>query len=70
MEKEFRSVSSQNLGLEAPKENEADEDTDTSEADDEQFALYTELLYNQARLIAGLPLDDVVAFTKNISKLM
>ncbi|MEA4807478.1 molecular chaperone HtpG [Acetobacterium wieringae] len=40
------------------------------EADDEQFALYTELLYNQARLIAGLPLDDVVAFTKNISKLM
>ncbi|MEL7660015.1 molecular chaperone HtpG [Acetobacterium wieringae] len=40
------------------------------ETDDAQFALYTELLYNQARLIAGLPLDDVVAFTKNISKLM
>lgn len=148
-EKEFRSVSSQNLGLEAPEENAADEAADTSEtdekllakmkdligdevvkvkttahlkddvaylstegdlsiememtlntmpqggdvkakkvleinknhpvyeklrsfyeADEEQFALYTELLYNQARLIAGLPLDDVVAFTKNISKLM
>ena len=148
-EKEFRSVSSQNLGLEAPEENAADEAADTSEtdekllakmkdligdevvkvkttahlkddvaylstegdlsiememtlntmpqggdvkakkvleinknhpvyeklktfyeADDDQFALYTELLYNQARLIAGLPLDDVVAFTKNISKLM
>ncbi|MDD3305503.1 MAG: molecular chaperone HtpG [Acetobacterium sp.] len=149
MEKEFRSVSSQNLGLEAPEENETDEATETSEtdekllakmkdligdevvkvkttahlkddvaylstegdlsiememtlntmpqggdvkakkvleinknhpvyeklrsfyeADEDQFALYTELLYNQARLIAGLPLDDVVAFTKNISKLM
>ncbi len=149
LDKEFRSVSSQNLGLEAPEDNQTDEDTETSEADekllekmkdligdevvkvkttahlkddvaylstegdlsiememtlntmpqggdvkakkvleinknhpvyqklqtyfeadDEQFALYTELLYNQARLIAGLPLDDVVAFTKNISKLM
>lgn len=148
-DKEFRSVSSQNLGLEAPEENQADDDTKTSEVDekllakmkdligdevvkvkttahlkddvaylstegdlsiememtlntmpqggdvkakkvleinknhpvyeklksyyevdDDQFALYTELLYNQARLIAGLPLDDVVAFTKNISKLM
>ena len=148
-EKEFRSVSSQNLGLEAPEENAADEAAETSEtdekllakmkdligdevvkvkttahlkddvaylstegdlsiememtlntmpqggdvkakkvleinknhpvyeklrsfyeADEEQFALYTELLYNQARLIAGLPLDDVVAFAKNISKLM
>ncbi|MBC3898434.1 molecular chaperone HtpG [Acetobacterium malicum] len=149
MDKEFRSVSSQNLGLEAPEENETDEAAETSEtdekllakmkdligdevvkvkttahlkddvaylstegdlsiememtlntmpqggdvkakkvleinknhpvyeklrsfyeADEDQFALYTELLYNQARLIAGLPLDDVVAFTKNISKLM
>ncbi|MBI4856783.1 MAG: molecular chaperone HtpG [Acetobacterium woodii] len=148
-EKEFRSVSSQNLGLEAPEEDEKDDTGETSEvdekllekmkeligdevvkvkttahlkddvaylstegdlsiememtlntmpqggdvkakkvleinknhpvyeklrtfyeSDDEQFALYTELLYNQARLIAGLPLDDVVAFTKNISKLM
>lgn len=148
-DKEFRSVSSQNLGLEAPEENQVDDDTKTSEVDekllakmkdligdevvkvkttahlkddvaylstegdlsiememtlntmpqggdvkakkvleinknhpvyeklksyyevdDDQFALYTELLYNQARLIAGLPLDDVVAFTKNISKLM
>nr|WP_320025702.1 molecular chaperone HtpG [uncultured Acetobacterium sp.] len=148
-EKEFRSVSSQNLGLEAPEEDEKDDPGETSEvdekllekmkeligdevvkvkttahlkedvaylstegdlsiememtlntmpqggdvkakkvleinknhpvyeklrtyyeSDDEQFALYTEVIYNQARLIAGLPLDDVVAFTKNISKLM
>ena len=148
-EKEFRSVSSQNLGLEAPEEDENDDTGETSEVDEkllekmkeligdevvkvkttahlkddvaylstegdlsiememtlnsmpqggdvkakkvleinknhpvyeklrtyyesdqDQFALYTELLYNQARLIAGLPLEDVVAFTKNISKLM
>ncbi|KNZ40936.1 molecular chaperone HtpG [Acetobacterium bakii] len=41
-----------------------------SENDDAQLKTYTELLYNQARLIAGLPIDDVVTFTQNISKLM
>lgn len=40
------------------------------DVDEEQFKLYTQLLYNQARLIAGLPIKDVVAFTQNISKLM
>ncbi|MGV8907231.1 MAG: molecular chaperone HtpG [Acetobacterium sp.] len=40
------------------------------EKDQDQLKLYTELLYNQARLIAGLPIDDVVTFTQNISKLM
>ncbi|MBC3797867.1 molecular chaperone HtpG [Acetobacterium tundrae] len=40
------------------------------EKDEEQLKLYTELLYNQARLIAGLPVDDIVLFTQNISKLM
>jgi len=40
------------------------------EKDEDQLKLYTELLYNQARLIAGLPIDDVVTFTQNISKLM
>lgn len=38
--------------------------------DQEQFKLYTQVLYNQARLIAGLPIEDVVSFTQNISKLM
>ncbi|WKY48058.1 molecular chaperone HtpG [Eubacteriaceae bacterium ES3] len=38
--------------------------------DEEQFKLYTQVLYDQARLIAGLPIEDVVAFTQNISKLM
>ncbi|MBC3887230.1 molecular chaperone HtpG [Acetobacterium paludosum] len=40
------------------------------EKDEDQLKLYTELLYNQARLIAGLPVDDIVLFTQNISKLM
>lgn len=40
------------------------------EKDEEQLELYTHLLYNQARLIAGLPIDDVISFTQNISKLM
>lgn len=37
---------------------------------DEQLKLYTQLLYQQARLIAGLPLDDPMTFSKDISKLM
>ncbi len=40
------------------------------EKDEELFTLYTQLLYNQARLIAGLQIEDVVSFTQNISKLM
>ena len=34
------------------------------------LSLYTNLLYQQARIIAGLPLDDPITFAKNISKLM
>ena len=43
---------------------------DFYEKDEELFTLYTHLLYNQARLIAGLQIEDVVTFTQNISKLM
>lgn len=38
--------------------------------DPEKFALYTELLYDQARLIEGLPLEDPVDFANRIAKLM
>lgn len=38
--------------------------------DKEKFKLYTELLYNQALLIEGLPLEDPVEFTNNICKIM
>ena len=42
----------------------------SSESDKEQFKLYTRLLYNQALLIEGLPLEDPVEFSNNICKLM
>lgn len=43
----------------------------TAESEDaEKFALYTELLYDQARLIEGLPLEDPVDFANKIAKLM
>ncbi|KYG34103.1 molecular chaperone HtpG [Alkalihalobacillus trypoxylicola] len=40
------------------------------EKDKEKFALYTNLLYNQALLIEGLPLQDPVAFTNDMCKVM
>lgn len=38
--------------------------------DREKFNLFTGLLYNQALLIEGLPLEDPVEFTNNICKIM
>lgn len=38
--------------------------------DQKKVTLYTSLLYNQARLIEGLPIQDPVAFSKNICELM
>ena len=43
---------------------------DSFENDKETFKLYTNLLYNQALLIEGLPIEDPVEFTNNIWKLM
>ncbi|MFP7470363.1 molecular chaperone HtpG [Niallia taxi] len=40
------------------------------EADKEKLSLYTNLLYNQALLIEGLPIEDPVDFTNNICKIM
>ena len=37
---------------------------------EEELALYTKLLYQQARLIAGLPVEDPTNFARSISKLM
>jgi molecular chaperone HtpG len=39
-------------------------------ADQEKFGLYTSLLYNQALLIEGLPIQDPVEFTNGICKVM
>jgi molecular chaperone HtpG len=38
--------------------------------DEEKLALYTQLLYSQALLIEGLPIEDPVEFTNNICKVM
>ncbi|QWU17055.1 molecular chaperone HtpG [Paenibacillus sophorae] len=40
------------------------------EKDTEKLALYTNLLYNQALLIEGLPVGDPVEFTNDICKIM
>ena len=40
------------------------------ETDEEKLALYTNLLYNQAVLIEGLPIGDPVEFTNDICKVM
>jgi molecular chaperone HtpG len=40
------------------------------ENDKEKLALYTNLLYNQALLIEGLPIQDPVEFTNDICKIM
>lgn len=40
------------------------------EKDEEKFSLYTKLLFNQALLIEGLPLEDPVEFTNDICKVM
>ncbi|MFZ7133625.1 MAG: molecular chaperone HtpG [Eubacteriales bacterium] len=43
---------------------------DAFEKDKEKLALYTHLLYNQALLIEGLPINDPIAFTNDICKIM
>lgn len=40
------------------------------ENDKDKLGLYTSLLYNQALLIEGLPIEDPVEFTNNICKVM
>lgn len=43
---------------------------DAKDNDKEKLELYTNLLYNQALLIEGLPISDPVEFTNNICKIM
>jgi molecular chaperone HtpG len=42
----------------------------TLQADQDKLKLYTNLLYNQALLIEGLPIADPVEFTNDICKIM
>lgn len=43
---------------------------DAFEKDKDKSALYTNLLYSQALLIEGLPIEDPIEFTNNICKVM
>ena len=43
---------------------------DAYENDKDKLNLYTELLYNQALLIEGLPINDPVDFTNKICQIM
>lgn len=43
---------------------------EAQEKDEAKLKLYTNLLYNQALLIEGLPIEDPVEFTNNICKIM
>ena len=43
---------------------------DAYQSDKEKLSLYTNLLYNQALLIEGLPINDPVEFTNSICKIM
>ena len=38
--------------------------------DTEKLNAYADILYNQARLIEGLPVEDAVAYTEAVCKLM
>ena len=40
------------------------------DTDKDKLDLYTNILYNQALLIEGLPISDPVEFTNNICKVM
>lgn len=44
--------------------------TQSFEKDKDKFDLYTNILYSQALLIEGLPINDPVEFTNNICKIM
>ncbi|WP_444684948.1 molecular chaperone HtpG [Alkalicoccus luteus] len=68
----------ENQGVEADKVLEINHQHDVFaslkqayEQDDKAtFELYTNLLYNQARLIEGLPVEDPVSFTNDVCKIM
>lgn len=64
-------------GIKAEKVLEINTDHDVFQAlesahcqDQEKFILFTELLYNQALLIEGLPIEDPVDFTNKVCQIM
>lgn len=77
MEKYFARRGQADLGYRAQRVLELNADSDVYQAlkdavieDQEKAKLYANLLYNQALIIAGLPLDDASQFTLDVCKLM
>ena len=46
------------------------QDMASADADGEEFAMYAQLLYDQALLAEGSPIADSLAFSKNLAKVM
>ena len=78
-EKEFKNINSGDLGLETEDEKKAAEAAETENKDlfeeikkdlNGKVAKYAELLYDQALLIAGLPIEDPVAYAQLVCGLM
>ena len=77
MEKYFNRQGRGNLGYKAQRVLELNADSETFAAlknaiidDEEKGKKYANLLYNQALIIAGLPLEDPAQFTEDICSLM
>ena len=76
MEKSLAAMpDNQNVKAEKILEVNADHDIFTAlkgafENDSEKFNLYTNLLYNQALLIEGLPVTNPVEYTNSVCQLM
>ncbi|MCK0471982.1 molecular chaperone HtpG [Halalkalibacter sp. APA_J-10(15)] len=77
MEKVLKSMPDNNQNIEADKVLEINVNHDVFhslqkafEQDEEKLKLYTNLLYNQALLIEGLPVQDPVEFTNDMCKVM
>ncbi|EZH67043.1 chaperone protein HtpG [Bacillaceae bacterium JMAK1] len=74
MEKVLQSMPDNNQQVKADKVLEINAKHDVfsklQHADEETLKLYTNVLYNQALLIEGLPLEDPVAFTQDVCKVM
>ncbi|MEG1002695.1 MAG: molecular chaperone HtpG [Clostridium sp.] len=77
MEKILNSMPNNEQSIHADKVLEINVNTDAFKAlkesyekDKDKAKLYTDILYNQALLIEGLPIENPVEFTNNICKLM
>ena len=76
MEKTLNELHQNEAGIKANKILELNPDHELIKALEQKFLIekdvkeYAQLLYDQAMLIAGLPIADPIAYTKRINNLM